>query len=163
MAYLERAFDGDMWHTELYDPSVAVPVSSSEPSASKEIHQTDQLTVVEWPRHQRRLIEGRYVDYDQPSKRHATVDQAKTVCGLLIPEAATVLTDDTSGWHLYTTCYNCAYRLWKTHAPEGLCRPRNGDDFPLPSACKHGEYEDECLLCRPPSTPLSVDDREPPF
>lgn len=85
-------------------------------------------------------------------KAHVTVDGIKTGCGSLIPERATV-TRDTTDWHQYVNCYNCAYRLWPTHKPAGFIRPANGSDFPLRRECPHAPGREldpqACYTCSP--------------
>ncbi|GAB2558075.1 hypothetical protein [Nocardia heshunensis] len=165
-AYLERIIDGDVWRTELYDAAAAEatvgPTFAPDRSGFGSILPGQALVVVGWTRHSLPIVDGRRVDFDRPTKLHASTDRIHTVCRVLIPEIADVVTDDTSVWHLHVTCYNCAFRLWKTHAPEGFCRPRNGDDFPPQRICGHGNRADECLVCASPGTSRTLED-EPPF
>lgn len=80
------------------------------------------------------------------TKLHVSADGIKTACGALVPERATV-TRETPTWWEHTTCYNCCYRLWPTHGPQGYLQPTNGRDFPIRRACSHRRDPRYCLTC----------------
>ncbi|WP_433464058.1 hypothetical protein [Spirillospora sp. CA-128828] len=90
------------------------------------------MTIVTWTKPVRRRINSRYVETGQraPLKVHVSLDGVRTMCGHDIPDHAAV-TATTADWHLHTNCYNCAYRLWPTHAPDGYICPSDSHDFPI--------------------------------
>ncbi|MBF6089459.1 hypothetical protein [Nocardia cyriacigeorgica] len=156
VAYLEKLIDGDIWRTELYDTTTAVSMHQSADSGTETIPQpsveTERLAVIRWTRRSRLLVGGQYVEREKPTKNHVTLDGTKTVCGAKIPGTAVTVTARSDEWHLQANCYNCVYRLWDSHAPEGYCRPSSGQDFPLTRACEHGRRPRTCMKCSPPKS-----------
>lgn len=88
----------------------------------------------------------------RPGKLHVSRDGLTTVDGLDVPQDAIVVAA-TPDWHKHATCYNCVYRLWPDHAPEGYVRPVDGQDFPLRRECPHapgrGRDPRSCAACTP--------------
>lgn len=82
------------------------------------------MAIIEWTR----PAGGRHPA--RQTKRHVSIDDTETVCGYEIPQGANTITV-TPDWHKEATCYNCVYRLWDKHAPDGYERPISGSDFPL--------------------------------
>lgn len=119
------------------------------------------MTVVFWTRPVRqRKPGGEWAEAGvrSPTELHVSEDGVRSACGKSVPADATVVAI-TADWHLHTTCYNCAYRLWPRQAPEGYVRPANGQDFPPRRECPHapgrGLDPQSCATCTPglPSLP----------
>lgn len=87
----------------------------------------------------------------RPGKLHVSRDGVRTVDGFDVPRDAIVAVTPDS--HKHAACYNCVYRLWPDHAPEGYLRPVDGQDFPLRRECPHapgsGRDPRSCAACTP--------------
>jgi len=110
-----------------------------------------RLTIVRWMSRCRPLVDGRYVDYERPTKSHVSLDERRTVCGRTLPASAIVVAK-TAEWHQHANCYNCVHRLWDTHGPKGFCHPLDGRDFPPARECPHGRHPRYCVKCFPPAS-----------
>jgi hypothetical protein len=112
------------------------------------------LTVVYWMKPTRQQVGGTWADSGRlcPTKLHVSLDGIMSVCRQRVPRDATVVAV-TPDWHNHANCYNCIYRLWPDHAPEGYLRPTSGDDFPLRHECPHspglGLDPLYCATCTP--------------
>jgi hypothetical protein len=79
-------------------------------------------------------------------KLHVSPDGLRTACGADVVAARAPVVQVTEDWHLFTNCYNCAYRL---KVPPGHVQPRDGKDFPIRRACQHDRDPDTCYSCNP--------------
>ncbi|MEU6721603.1 hypothetical protein ABZ897_60055 [Nonomuraea sp. NPDC046802] len=139
------------------------PSATTPPPHEEEPAGPVTMTIVTWTRPAYRQEEGRWVATGAASQRriHVSLDSEHTVCGSQIPDHATTMAT-TTDWHLHTNCYNCAYRLWPEHAPDGYERPTSSRDFPLRPTSKTWEQLDAAPPARRSTTSSPATGPEPP-
>src|SRR2546422_1025027 len=107
--------------TALYDitdiPAAAVPVPDAPPApAQLDSGRAEvEMCVATWTRTRSSPNTGN--SYEEPTRRHITLDGESTRCGAQIPDDAELTPVALDKWHLHTNCYNCAYRLWELYGP----------------------------------------------